>query len=97
MMSAAVLSPDKSDSRMERMEEGPGPGARVLAGADGREETAAVKRRRGIGDARRWERSMRWAWRGGGMAAAGGEVLRRTPVRLGVWGLDEWEIGRAHV
>jgi hypothetical protein len=88
VMSAAVLSPERSESRMERMEEGGGPGATaVLAGAEEREETA-VKRRRGAGDMRRWERSMRWAWRGGGMAAAGGEVLRRTPVRVGVWGLD---------
>jgi hypothetical protein len=66
-----------------------------LAGAAEEREEIAAKRRRGAGGIRRCERSMRWAWRGGGMAAAGGEVLRRTPVRVGVWGLDA--VGREGV
>jgi len=81
-MSAAVLSPESSDSRMERMEDVAGPGAKVVAGADWREETAVNRRRAGVGR-RRWEIRRRWAWRGGGMAAAGGEVLRPTPACVG--------------
>jgi len=83
-MSAAVLSPESSDSRMERMEDVAGPGAEVVAGADWTEETAVKRRRAGVGR-RRWEMKRRWAWRGGGMAAAGGEVLRPTPAD------EEWE------
>jgi len=82
VMSAAVLSPESRDSRMERMEDVAGPGAEVVAGADWTEETAVKRRRAGVGR-RRWEMKRRWAWRGGGMAAAGGEVLRPTPACVG--------------
>jgi len=77
VISAAVLSPESSDSRMERMEDVAGPGAKVVAGADWREETAVNRRRAGVGR-RRWEIRRRWAWRGGGMAAAG--VVGRAEV-----------------
>jgi len=67
---------------MERMEDVAGPGARVVAGADWREDAAVNRRRAGEGR-RRWEMRRRWAWRGGGMAVAGGEVLRPSPVCAG--------------
>jgi hypothetical protein len=79
VISAAVLSPERRDSRMEIMEDVAGPGAKVLAGGDWREETALKRRREGVGR-RRWEMRRRWDWRGGGMAATGEEILRPTPV-----------------
>lgn len=67
---------------MECMDDAAGPGAKVLAGGDWTEETALKRRRAGVA-MRRWEMRRRWAWRGGGMAAAGGKVIRRTPVCVG--------------